>query len=200
MRSFQSRFLIPLALAGLSFGFMTGCPFRDTASLPPMDINLYSGVPQIALLGDTASIVRTRLPPDPKKKDLKDVPELAALGFSEMYDNSAETGMRIYIRRGRVALIEIQEPFHGNVRGKKLNLFSLSKPDAGTWSEMLIQQFGTPQQQASGGRLNSQAFFYPWGDISFNGQGPNEIALYRDPQLLSYRQHNFGRVVKFFDN
>jgi hypothetical protein len=164
-----------------------------------MIVNLYSGVPQIALLGESPEEVKARLPSEPKKTDLKDNAELTALGFSEMYECS-DIGMRIYIRRGKVALIEIQEPFQGSIRGKKVNLFSISKPTHGAWADDITAQFGAPDLQASGGRLGSQSFFYPWGDISFNGLGPNELALYRDPQIVAYREHNFGRVVKFFSN
>jgi hypothetical protein len=35
--------------------------------------------------------------------------------------------------------------------------------------------------------------FYPWGDISYNRMGTNELAIYRDPSISSFRQKHFGR-------
>ena len=66
------------------------------------------------------------------------------------------------------------------------------------WEKLITRQLGPPVLRVSGGRLNSQSLFYPWGDISFNNMGPNQLALYRDAEVGKYRQNDFGRELQLF--
>ena len=72
-----------------------------------------------------------------------------------------------------------------------------SSPPNG-WEEYLVRELGDPVLRASGGTFGSEALFYAWGDISYNHSGPNEIAIYKDPDIITYRQSNFGRDMRLF--
>jgi hypothetical protein len=193
IRNKRLKFIFLLGLLS-----QTGCLFTDNDSMPPRELSLYSGVIGVVTLGDSVETVQSHLPEKPALRSVAGT-ELGKIEFNGMFDLT-DQGMRIYFRRGRVALIEFQEPFKGTVRGKDLTLFPFSAPSTSNWEEFLIRKFGVPQQRVSGGRLGSKSLFYSWGDISYNGMGPNEIALYREPDVINYRQQNFGRVLKFFGN
>lgn len=107
-------------------------------------------------------------------------------------------GVRIYFKRGLVALIEIQEPFKGRIMGKKLQLFAFAVPTGESWRNTLVREFGPPRREAAGGRLRSHSLFYSWGDVAFNGMGPNQIAIHRDHQVTEFRKKHFGRVIEIF--
>ncbi|MCB0405167.1 MAG: hypothetical protein KDD51_10300 [Bdellovibrionales bacterium] len=174
----------------------TSCIRRQFDSLPPMYINLYSGIADVAYLGEHESQVLGR------KWRFKEVavPSDAlatALGVEKIVE-MPEIGVKVYFRRQLVTLIEIQDPFPGYLLGRNDPLFSFSLARQDSWREDLIRQLGKPVQEATGGRLGSHALFYRWGDIAFNRMGPNQVALYRLPDVIPYREKNFGRVIKFF--
>jgi len=162
-----------------------------------MDLNIYAGIDDLVRLSDTETQIATRTKRERKKIDLGDNTEFKALRLAYLL-HFKDAGVKAYFRNGRVALLEVQEPFHGTIQNKRIKIFPFNIPTGGSWEEALKREFGAPQASVSGGRLGSQALFYSWGDISFNGMGPNQIALYRDAEISTYRQNNFGRVVEFF--
>jgi hypothetical protein len=179
-------FVVPLAL-------VPAC-FENGPPATHLEISLYSGIRGVANLGDSwlqvkqASKWPTEAIPLPSGSDED------AIKFSEAYAIPA-IGTKVYLREGRVALIEIQEPFHGSIQGKSIKLFDFRLPKEKSWEDVLTLAFGQSIAQASGGRLGSQAMFYPWGDISYNRMGTNELAIYRDPTISSFRQKHFGRDI-----
>ncbi len=178
--------------------FFSSAPNRDLANEANFLVNLHSGIPDIIRLGDTEAQLAERSKKYQRtKQEVKASPETAKIDFSHLYIYS-EIGLRAYFRKNRVALIELQEPFRGTIHGRKLQLFSFAPPPGQSWEELLIREFGMPQARASGGKLGSEAMFYFWGDISFNRMGPNQLALYHDGDISSFRQTNFGRDMKFF--
>lgn len=163
-----------------------------------MYINLYSGIADVAYLGEHESQVMRRkwrfnevaVSSDSSAKNL---------GVERIVE-MPEIGVKVYFKRQLVTLIEIQDPFPGYILGRNDPLFSFSLARQDSWREDLIRQLGKPVQEATGGRLGSHALFYRWGDIAFNRMGPNQVALYRIPDVIPYREKNFGRVIKFFAN
>ncbi|MBI4404342.1 MAG: hypothetical protein HY537_09290 [Deltaproteobacteria bacterium] len=194
-KNYSKKILIIGLLTQLAF---MACIRRNPSNLPPLEINLYGGIDQVARLGDTESKVLQRAA-WAERKTVTPPQETAEYSFGPVYF-FPDAGMRVYFRFGYVALIEVQEPFNGPVHGKKLRLFSFSTAPGDSWEETLRKEFGPPNLHADGGRLGSQALFYSWGDIAFNRMGPNQVALYRDPAVLKYRQKYFGRVVTLFNN
>lgn len=185
------------AVLVLGIAWFLGCT-RKVEVPPTLDVNLYSGVQAMAKIGDSEGQVLDRA-----KRWKPEVIELPRqvnderVSWSKLYQFK-ELGMRVYFRHGRVALIELQEPFRGSIQGKKLQVFSFAAPTGASWEVTIIKEFGNPQVRASGGRFGAEAFFYAWGDISFNRMGPNELAIYRDRDISTLRQKSFGRDVKFF--
>lgn len=145
-------------------------------------------------IDDTEADVAQRSAWQCDREVVSDGSTLGELKFSHVC-HYKDLGIRAYYRYNRVALIEIQEPFHGMIKGRNLKLFGLTRVPGKAWRDTLIQSFGAPATESDGGRLSSQALFYYWGDIAFNGQGPNELAIYRDVAIRSYRSQNFGRIL-----
>ena len=187
-------------LIAITFLGMAACTKKPEISMT-LDVNLYSGVPEFAKLGDSEGQLIERS--KKIKPEITDIPrQVSATGEDRLSFNKIffykPVGMRVYMRHGRVALIELQEPFRGSIQGKKLQVFSFAAPSGESWEDALVKEFGNPVVRASGGRFGSEAFFYSWGDVSFNRMGPNELAIYRDNDLSNLRQKSFGRDVKFF--
>jgi hypothetical protein len=168
--------------------------------VPPMVIHLYSGIRNFVKLGDSELDVKRvaglsydqeNIPADPPASTLR------AVQVSHLFYYK-DIGTKIYFREGRVVLIETQEPFKGEIQGKNLKVFFFELRQDKTWGEVLEREFGSPLARGAGGRFGAEALFYPWGDISFNRMGPNEIALYTDPAISLYRQRNFGREIRLF--
>jgi hypothetical protein len=189
------RYLLSTLLAILSASI--ACTRRETASLPPLELSLYLGVQNLVRLSDTESEIMSHARGLAKKGDVS--PALTALKFTQVVGVETE-GVRAYLRNGRVALIELQEPFKGGIQGKKIKLFPFTIPPGKSWDEALIREFGEPELRASGGSFGSEALFYSWGDISYNRMGPNQIAVYRDPDIAQYRKQNFGREIRFWSH
>jgi len=184
------------AFASLLFA---SCTRKQAKEIPRFKINLYSGVEGLAKLGYSEMTVLKSPQWEYKEILLTSIKEAEKFGFNRIVE-FPDIGMRVYFRRRRAALIEVQEPFKGDIVGKKLALFTFSLPPANSWRDELIKHFGHPQSEASGGRLGSRAIFYPWGDVTFNRMGPNELALHRNPKVAEFRRRNFGRLVKLFGN
>lgn len=182
--------LLVWALIGLAT-LATSC-FDADKPKANLEINLYSGLRGLANLGDSWSQVSQLCHWKTEQLALPSGADENRIKFNEAYA-IPDIGARLYLRDGRIALIEIQEPFHGNIQGKTLKLFDFRPPPGKDWEDALTMQFGPPIARASGGRLGSEALFYPWGDISFNRMGTNELAIYRDPTISSFRQKHFGR-------
>ncbi len=171
------------------------CTGRNSAP-PLLEVNLHSGIKNLGNVGDpeTEFLKNKKWTADRIElgKEVDGVQFSYALHFREI-------GTRIYFRRDRVALIEIQEPFQGTIQGQRnFKLFTFGPPPEKTWEAILLKEFGPPQTKASGGRFGAEALFYPWGDISYNNNGANELAIYRDPEISRFRQKNFGRDISFF--
>ncbi len=189
---FIRRFLVCGALI-LSAALLPSCWF-DSAQTLDLEVSLFSGVDTIVRLDDTESDTMSRTPERCESEPIAVDSPLAELKFTQLCEYKS-LGIKAYYRFGRVALLELQEPFHGVVKGKNLRLFGLTRVAGKTWRDTLIQRFGAPGAESQGGRLSSQGLFYYWGDIAFNGQGPNQLALYRDQTIRTYRGQNFGRVL-----
>ncbi len=173
------------------------CTQQRSPSSLGLELSLYSGIRQIVNIGDPEDKVLRAAPQwTPERVDLSADPGVDRVKFSHMLFFK-EIGTRAYFRNGRVALIEVQDPFEGVVQGKKLRVFRMS-PTTPSWEANLITELGMPSARAGGGTFGSEALYYEWGDVSFNGSGPNEIAIYRDPVIAKYRQNHFGRKIKLF--
>ncbi len=157
------------------------------------EVSLFTGISSLVKLGDTYPGVTKRIPYPfeklPENEDLKALRLTQAIYYRDL-------GLRVYFRRTGAVLITLQEPFKGTLRTKKIPLFPFGPAPQGTWEEVLVKELGPPDFVVSGGRLNSKALFYSWGDISFNAMGPNQLALYRDPSVIKFREKNFGREVQ----
>ena len=172
--------------------------FLMAESLPPtkegpFELSLYTGVVKLVKLGDPLSVTLNQV-----QKKWVDIPiektELPELKIEKAI-HFPELGIKVFYRNKKAAMILFQEPFQGVLRTSKIKLFPFESAPQGTWEEYLIKKLGKPKWIVSGGRLNSKGLYYPWGDISFNAMGPNQIALYRDPAFLKYREKDFGREV-----
>lgn len=188
-----------LTLFALALLSSPACIRRTPTSLLPLQVSLYSGVEEVVRLGDLESDIQARSKEVSERVDLSSNADAQEAQFSHLLHFKA-IGIRAYFRHSRVALIEIQEPFRGEVRGKRLKIFPFAAQQGRSWDEVIMRELGEPTMRVSGGRLSSEALFYSWGDISFNGMGPNEIALYRQAEVGTFRQKNFGRVIKLFGN
>lgn len=174
-----------------------GCVRRDTSSIPKLQLSLHSGLEQLVRLNDTEEQMLARGSIRGKRSDIAPSSELGQLKFSHSFEFK-EVGIRAYFRTGRVSLIEVQDPFSGAIVGRRLVVFPFARLEDRTWEETLIREFGTPLEKSSGGRLSSDLLLYSWGDIAFNGLGPNQFGVYRDEDVAAYRKRNFGRVIKFW--
>jgi hypothetical protein len=173
---------------------------RKAPEAPEMTIQLFSGIRDFVRLGDTEGdvkrftrfpFVQEEVPVDPPTATLR------AVDVTHLY-HFKEAGTKIYFREGRVVLIEIQEPFKGVIQGKGLKLFQFELRQDKSWADLIERELGTSVARGSGGRFGAEALYYPWGDISYNRMGPNEVALYTDPAISLYRQKNFGREIRLF--
>lgn len=182
--------IVLIFLAGLA------CIRRTPSNLPPLEVGLYTGIEQVAKLDESEAQVSARTQFSPEKLDVTDA-DLIALKFTSAV-HFKDVGVKAYFRKGRVALIEVQEPFAGGLQGKKYQLFPFGSQKGKSWQEVITREFGSPQNHNEGGRFSSESLAYSWGDISYNGNGPNQLALYRDPEVAQYRQKNFGRVIQFW--
>lgn len=161
------------------------------------EVSLFTGISGLVKLGDSYATVVKNIVSPRTDIPLDTDPELTKLGFAQGVAFK-KMGMKLFFSRTGVVLITMQEPFAGFVKSKKIKLFSFMTPPVDDWESFLIRELGNPELRASSGRLSSQALFYPWGDISFNRMGPNELALYRDAKIAKYRQTKFGREVILF--
>ena len=174
------------------------CVRRNTASLPPLQLSLHSGLEGLVRLNDSEQQMTERSTVKAIRREIPTNSSLGALRFTHFYEVK-ESGIKAYFRGGRVGLIEIQDPFTGTIVGKRIQIFPFNRRDDKSWEETLIREFGSPLEKSSGGRLSSDLLLYNWGDIAFNGLGPNQIAIYRDYDIAAYRRQNFGRVIRFWN-
>ncbi len=174
-----------------------GCTQKRGPSSVGLELSLHTGIRQLVNVGDSEEKVMERSQWKPERVDLSKDPGVDRVKFSHMLFFK-EIGTRAYFRNGRVALIEVQDPFKGVIQGKKIEVFKLANSSPETWDQVLIGELGQPNMRAGGGTFGSEALYYGWGDISFNGSGPNEIAIYRDPEIIKFRQTSFGRKINLF--
>ncbi|NBX77120.1 MAG: hypothetical protein EBQ92_11245 [Proteobacteria bacterium] len=182
---------MPPLIKKLVLGFSTVV----LANAPSYEVSLFTGINRLVKLGDPLSITRKQNPQGSEKISVSDTDELKSLKIEEGLSYPG-MGLKIYYRHSGAALIILQEPFSGKIRSKKIALFPFGPSPLGTWEEYLIKELGIPDFTVTGGRLNSKALFYSWGDISFNAMGPNQLALYRDSKIAKYREKNFGRELQ----
>lgn len=179
--------------------WLASCTERQPTS-EGLELSLYTGIRQLVNIGDTEEKVLSNTAFRPQREEFTEADRAVAMDrppFSHaLYFKSI--GTRAYLRNGKVALIEVQDPFKGVVQGKKIEVFKLQPAGPLPWDQALIVELGWPNSRASGGAFNSEALYYSWGDISFNASGPNEIAIYRDPEIVKFRQQRFGRKLKLF--
>ncbi|MBY0370817.1 hypothetical protein K2X33_09040 [bacterium] len=171
------------------------------AQLPPastgLELSLYTGIRQLANIGDSEEKVLEHREFRLQRQEIPADANGSRGPFSHLLFFK-DIGTRVYIRNGRVALVEVQDPFQGVVQGKKIAVFKLAPSSPLPWDQALIIELGWPNSRSSGGAFGSEAMYYSWGDISFNGNGPNEIAIYRDPEIVKFRQQRFGRKITLF--
>jgi hypothetical protein len=165
----------------------------------PLMLSRYSGIVGLIQLGDTEQAILSRVKWTNKRADLPKSHGLAKMRFSHMM-LFPEGGVRAYFRNDKVALIEVQNPFSGEVQGTRLSVFKLtSTQKAEKWDDVIQNELGRqPRGRIGNGAFNSEAFLYPWGDVSFNASGLNEMAIYRDPEIAKYRQTHFGPKVEMW--
>jgi hypothetical protein len=168
---------------------------RDTN---PIMVSRYSGIVGVVQIGDTEKAVLARLKWENKRTELPKDHQLAKIRFTHML-SFPDGGIRAYFRNERVALLEIQDPFQGEIQGTRLSVFKPSSAQPEKWDEVLQQELGRmPRARAGNGSFGSEALFYDWGDIAFGKSGPQEMAIYRDPEIAKYRQTNFGRKIEMW--
>jgi hypothetical protein len=197
----MKRGALPLCLLALGLMAVGSACTRKAAEAPEMTIHLYSGIRNFVRLGDNESdvkrasanmsYVREDIALDPPTATLR------AVDVTYLFYYKA-IGTKVYFRNGQVVLLEMQEPFRGVILGKTMKFFQFELRQDKTWAEILEREFGGPIARGAGGRFGAEALYYPWGDISFNKMGPNEIALYTDPAISQYRQRSFGREIRLF--
>ena len=189
-----SKALLPLALVALVV--FPACNEKK-GPVVSHDVNLYAGIRGIASLGDSENQMLKRSKAGDSAREAIDEPDLEKLHLSHFFAFK-DSGAQVYFRNGRVVLIMTQEPFRGTVQGKNLKLFSFGPAKTKTWADILARELGEPLVRVSGGKFGSEAFFYSWGDISFNRMGPNQLAIYRDADISSHRLKHFGRGREVF--
>lgn len=190
------HFRIP-ALAILLLLFFPFAGFSDEKPVPLLELSLYTGIPGLASLGQTQKQVEKIAKIPFERVSIEPDTPLGKLRFTEVFLFKS-IGTKVYFKRDGAGLITAQEPFKGTIKGKKVKLFAFSVPPVSDWETLLIKELGPPESRSSGGRFGSEALYYNWGDMSYNRMGPNEIALYRNPELSKYRLTNFGREVELF--
>lgn len=161
---------------------------------PSYEVSLFTGISGLLKLGDSSTKVTTAVSSPFEKLKLVQTKEVTQLQLSDVLFFK-ELGLKVYFRKNGAVLITLQEPFKGNVRTKNIALFPFGPCPTGDWESFLTKELGIPDFKLTGGRFNSVSLFYSWGDMSFNNNGPNELALYRDPQVRKYREKNFGREL-----
>jgi hypothetical protein len=186
-----------LTFAGI-VGASVSCIKRDTANVN-LELSVYNGIRDVVRIGDSEALVASHTQFNVETLSVADDAMATKLGFTAIL-KLADIGTTVYFRQGRAQLIRVQEPFRGPVQGKDLQVFNFAAPQGKTWEEILKREFGPPMIRASGGRLSSEALFYSWGDVSYNRMGPNEIAIYREMDVGTFRQRSFGRDVQLFKN
>lgn len=162
-----------------------------------IEVSLFTGIPGVGRLGESMKQVADHTQFAFTEAQVDPESELGKIGVGTVYVFK-DVGAKVYFKRDGVAMITTQEPFKGVIKGKKIRLFTFSVPPVSDWESLLLKELGAPQSRASGGRLGSEGLFYNWGDISYNRMGPNELALYRNPEITSYRLKNFGRELQLF--
>jgi hypothetical protein len=183
-------------LSGLLLLAFTAC-WDSEEPAQQLELSLYTGIPGVARLGESYQQITQSAAHPFEKIDMSDEAELSKVGFVDGI-HFKKIGTRVFFKRAGAGMIVVQEPFKGTVKSKGLSLFSFSVPPVSDWESLLIKELGQPEARAAGGRFASEGLFYNWGDISYNRMGPNEIALYRDPELTKFRMNNFGREIKLF--
>lgn len=180
------------------FVYLT-CAFLASAafSIELIEVSLYTGVPGLAKLGESYTTVTTNTKHKYVKFPIEPTSELGKLGYTQEFEFK-QLGARVYFKRDGVGMITLQEPFKGQIKGKKIKLFSISPPPGYNWETQLEKEFGEPEARASGGKLGSNGMFYNWGDVSYNRMGPNQLSLYRNKELQEYRLKNFGRDLVLY--
>lgn len=162
-----------------------------------IEVSLFTGIPGYMVLGDSKAKVLKSITQKPDSAS--SLPEgMDKLNISELAIYR-DLGIRAYFRQNHVVLIEIQQPFTGPVRGKKMFLFNFVRPPGKTWEEFLEKLLGAPLARAAGGKFGAKAMYYNWGDVSFNNMGPNQIAIYRDTAIHNYRLKHFGSGLELFE-
>jgi len=176
--------------------FMAGC-WDLKRSEVILQVDLYSGVSEIALIGETQTEFdqHRRLILD--RGPASSPGGLESVGVSQVFDYS-NVGTRVFMKAGRVAMISMRRPFRGEIENKKMTLFETNRPRDKTWKEVLIEKLGNPIHEITAGIIGTSGLFYAWGDVAYNAMGPNEIALYRDYEIAKYRKDHLGEDVQIF--
>lgn len=198
MHFHSHKIALCIAVASLC---LISCIRKPAAKMPEMRVALYSGVRNFVNMNDSETVLQKRLKDYAAEKvEVKgdNLATLAHLKISHV-TRYPELGITAYFKKNRVALIELQEPFKGEIQGKQIKIFEIENaPEGKTWKKVLQRKFGSPNARGSGGTFGSEALFYTWGDISYNKNGINQVSIYRDRDISIYRQKNFGRKMELF--
>jgi hypothetical protein len=107
-------------------------------------LSRYSGIVGLIQLGDTEQAILSRVKWTNKRAELPKSHGLAKMRFSHMM-YFPDGGVRAYFRNDKVALIEVQNPFSGEVQGTRLSVFKLtSTQQSEKWDEVIQNEFGPP--------------------------------------------------------
>ena len=164
-----------------------------------MFVVLNSGIQDVAVIGDSQEQVMKHIAERPDRAPASVFAGEGAARFNEIW-SYPDMGLRLYFLNKRVEMIELQQPFLGKVRGTLVKVFQFQRPQGVPWDEFVIRAFGTPAAKAAGGQFGSEALFYSWGDISFNSMGPNQVAIYKTPEIQTYRINNFGKTFQLLNS
>lgn len=189
--------MYPTLAAVCLFLAQTACTRKEITLPATVSVVLNSGIPDVVVLGDSEQQVLKHLPAQPERAPATIFTGPDAIKMNEIW-SYPDQGLRLYFLNSRVEMIELQQPFLGKVRGTLVRVFQFERPKDTPWDEFIIKGFGEPIARAAGGKFGSEALFYPWGDISYNSMGPNQVALYKTPEIQNYRLNNFGKSLQLF--
>jgi hypothetical protein len=156
---------------------------------PQFEVRLYTGVPDVAYLGETIKEVNQRKKYPFQKISLESDTLLKAAGVTEGLSFDFISA-RVFFKRNAVALIILNPPFKGLIRSKEMTFYVTEKSTQMTWEQFVVRKFGEPDAKKYGGRLIGDVFYYTWGDIQLAPLGISKIALYQDNAIRKYRQNS----------
>jgi hypothetical protein len=197
MSSSRPLFVALSVLVMSVFLGQVACTRKTPQLVPALSVVLNYGIPDLVVLGDSEEQVRKHIEAKPDRAPASQFFEPGAFRINDVW-SYGDMGLRLYFLNGRVEMIELQQPFLAKVRGTWVRVFQFERAQGTSWDEVIVKGFGTPKARAAGGQFGAEALFYSWGDITYNSMGPNQVALYKTPEIQAYRLNNFGKLLRLF--